>query len=416
MDRPPATRRAGSDAAAWTVLVFATLNLSHVFNEATDTRSLLWPLAAALAAVVLLRHGSWRATGGVFPWFAAFMLAYLGSATLTSLLTSEVEWILVASYSVTFLIVAAFHAWFMDMGEDEFVGFHGAFKGLLVVACLGTILLPLLGLDLGHAADRASGLFEDPNEASVVALFTMVLILAHPSRRLWVTLLQAGVALAALLLTYSKSGMLMLAVVVLLAAVRRRSVGLALLSLGGVGMVTLVLPAILASGQLDLVPEHRDRLAAVVAILSGGEINAETSTGRTLLWQLGLDRIAARFPLGAGLGEFHHLEGGYRNPHTHDWLGTHEFFLMVAGEGGLLSLALLLVTLGRLAVGALRTADFTALGLTVVLVGDMLSTHSQLSSRVANVALALAMVHVARSVRARYGRGQAPVVFRAAST
>jgi hypothetical protein len=89
---------------------------------------------------------------------------------------------------------------------------------------------------------------------------------------------------------------------------------------------------------------------------------------------------------------------------------------MVAGEGGLPTLALLMIVLARLVIGALRATDFTALGFTVVLVGDMLSTHSQLSSRVANVALALAMAHVARAARASYGRGQAPVVFRAAST
>ena len=154
------------------------------------------------------------------------------------------------------------------------------------------------------------------------------------------------------------------------------------------------------NGVFTLSAEHRERLVAISNLLSG-EVTPETTTRRTLLWQFALEKIELQLPWGAGLGEFHHMEGGYRSPNN-EWLGVHNIFLLILGEGGLFPFLLLVSFIVRLFATANRSRERTvAIGFAVVLFGDMLSTHSLLGSRVSTVSLAAAMAIVARAARGR---------------
>jgi O-antigen ligase len=124
----------------------------------------------------------------------------------------------------------------------------------------------------------------------------------------------------------------------------------------------------------------------------GGEIDTQTTSGRTLVWELGLTRILASLPWGNGLGSFHFLEGGYRNT-LQEWLGIHNTYLMVLGESGLIPFLLFGTFLVRLWIGAYRSHNpFAAMGLLFALCGDMAVSHGVLGFRLADTVLAIIMV------------------------
>ena len=86
----------------------------------------------------------------------------------------------------------------------------------MLVACVGTIFSNTLqqyqavtAADAIYSApteeaERASGLFENPNQAATAALYCLVLVVALPSRSLFWKAVQAAVAVLALVMTFSR--------------------------------------------------------------------------------------------------------------------------------------------------------------------------------------------------------------------
>ena len=384
------------DKVAIAVFFFAALNLNHVFLQLSGIPRVLWPIAVCLALLICLRYARLAAIGNIFTLFTAFFGSYLLFATFTALANAHVEWILLASYLTTFVFVSAFYFWLFDQNDADRAANLRTFKVLLLLSSFATLLSPYLKTYVGFTGERASGLFENPNEAATAALYSLVLVAAYPARSYLTTGLQAAIAILALILTFSKSALLVLLLLMCLALAGRRSIATSVLA--AVGLVTVIygIGFVNENAPFNLGQENRERLGAVSHILSG-EITPETTTGRTLLWQFAWGKLELQLPWGAGIGEFHHMEGGYRNTRK-EWLGSHNFFLMILGESGLLPFALLIAFIISLFAGAYRSRERTvAIGFAVIVVGEMFSSDSLLGSRLSSIALAVSMAIAARA-------------------
>jgi hypothetical protein len=394
---PASVRGCHRDLAALAILVFAGLNLNHVSNQVTGIPDLLWPGIILCVVSLCFRYAKISLLGDVYAIFFVFLASFLISAELAGLSRGNEEWLLLGTYICTFMLISGLYFWLASQDLHDFEASLYRWRLVLLTSCAAVVLSFWLGPNFGYAGgpalgyvgQRAAGLFSDPNQAGMIALYCLVLVVAHPPLNSALAAAQAGLAIAALMLTMSKSGFVILLVLACVASIARRSImGLALTA-------CLVAAATLGSAYvLDNYPhlplEYRERLGGVSNIMVG-EISADTTTGRTLLWRFAWDRMQSDLPWGGGLGEYHQMEGGYRG-RENNWLGVHNFFLLVLGEGGLFPFFLLIVLVTRLFATMYRARERTvAIGFNIILVGDMLSTHGILSSPYSGVALAIAM-------------------------
>jgi len=117
-------------------------------------------------------------------------------------------------------------------------------------------------------------------------------------------------------------------------------------------------------------------------------------------------------PWGAGLGEFHAMEGGIRKIaggiELNEWLGIHNTYLMILGEGGLVPLLVLAAFLVSLFIRGMRAPHRTIVfGFTIILMADMLVGHHVLLLRFANVVIAVILALVALAPHRETGRSSA---------
>jgi len=239
----------------------------------------------------------------------------------------------------------------------------------------------------------------------VMALYCVVLVAALPTSRVLVRLLQGGIAVTALIMTFSKTGMLVLLVLTGLFILTRRSFATLVFSALGIVAAFSVLWFVFDNDLLNLSIEQRERLSDVLN-LAGGEFNTRSTTGRNVLIELGFDKISGNFPWGAGLGEFHAMEGGLRKNaggiELSEWLGIHNTYLMILGEGGLVPLVMLVTFLVSLLTRGMHAPHRTIVfGFTIVLMADMLVGHHVLLLRFANVVIAVILALLALSPRHR---------------
>ncbi|WP_262300271.1 O-antigen ligase family protein [Microvirga sesbaniae] len=406
------------DIVAILVLVFATLNLNGLFLLLLGTQGLLSPLILCLVVTLWIRYARPRAITGTYALFIGFSSSYLILASLASLSSSSfsenVFWINVA----TLLLVSGLYFWLLVRSNAELERILRVLKGLLIASCFLVLLSPILGEYLNYiaASDRASGLFENPNEAGIAALMSLVLIYAYPARSGIVTFLQAAVAFSALALTFSKTGILTLSLLMAIVLIQKRSIWLTCLTIVAFALAALALSVVSESDLIRLTYDQRVRIADILSIF-GGEISDQTTTGRTDLWTVGIQRILAQLPWGGGIGSFHALEGTRRTVIYPDdssrimygnWLGVHNAYLMVLGEAGLFPFLFLMAFLLRLFIrGAQARNGIVAVSFGIIVCMDMVASHGSLGFRLVDVALAIAM---AIGERASFGRSNEPSV------
>ena len=276
------------------------------------------------------------------------------------------------------------------------------FKWVLLFACSFVPFSPYLStyLDFDSPEGRSTGLFGNPNETGVAALYCLVLVAYYPEKSRLITAIQALIGLTALALTFSKAGILCLGALTILVLIERRSLQLFVAAVVVFVIGGIFLQFLFDNDLFNLNREQRGRIADVLA-LAGGEVTTRATTGRTILWETGLWRIEDQLPWASGLGSFHSLEGGSRGS-VDKWLGVHNTFLMVLGEAGLLPFAVFVAFLARIFIaGALARERLVALGFFVVLLVDMGSSHSSFGFRLSNVAVAVMMAVGARAALER---------------
>jgi O-antigen ligase len=391
------------DFFAATLLIFAGLNLNGVILLLIRTQALLSPAVLIIVTILFLRHVSINGITEIYFLFSVFIFSYLICGFLFGANEGYIEWFYVKMYFSSWIFVTGIYFWLFSLGNKELKNALKFLKTVLLIACIFTLLSTYLASYFSYVApaERASGLFENPNEAAVAALYALVLTVAYPARKTILKLTQISLAVAAIILPFSKNGILILSLLIIFILLEKRS--FKLLTIFSIGFVIAFWASwyIYDNDLFNLSRDQRERLADVLDLIKG-EFNARSTTGRTLLWEFGIDKIAQLFPWGAGLGQFHHMEGGYRgmlnewlgthNTNTYLWLGIHNTYLMILGEAGLASFLLFVLFLLRMIVCGLRSEHWLVMGgFTIVLLGDMLSSHSVLSFRLANVVLAVMM-------------------------
>jgi O-antigen ligase len=388
------------DLAGITLLLFGGLNLNGTVLLLFGTQAFLSPLVLCFVLVLWLRYAHPSAIKAEpFVSFVVFLASYLAFATLFAATNPHFDTYFIKFYSATLLFVSGVYVWLTGCTNAELSNVFRMFKSILLVSCIFVPLSPYLSIYFAYSLplERSSGLFANPNEAAVAALFCIVLIVAYPARNRLLTFTQAMIALLALLLTFSRTGFMTLVALGLLFVIGRRSLGLFFIATLALALGWIGLGFVFESDAFHLSYDQRERLADTLNVLSG-EISAQTTTGRTLLWELGLRQIGQQLPWGSGIGEFHALVGGLRErPDLNKWLGVHNSYLMVLGEAGVVPFLLLIGFLIRLfLLGSRAPERVVAIGFGVILVLDMMSSHNTLSIRLSNVALAFVMVIAAR--------------------
>jgi O-antigen ligase len=389
----PASRAAGSPlgVAGPLILAFAALNLNGVLFLTTGREAALSVVVLAVTAWLCVRFMTLAALGPVFYAFIGFMLVFI-IASLASSDQLQIDSAQMNSLYGTIPFVAGLYFWLVAQDLQGFDRAMRLLKWLLMLSCVATLFSFELAAYFSYVTlERASGLFENPNEAAVVAVACLALVLMFPARSPLVSLLQGAIALGALVMTFSKAGFVMLlAIAVVYALAARSPFRLAMVVFALAGLI-LVASLVVQLDLFDLNIEQRRRISDMLSIL-GGEVSQTALTGRDLVWRVGLERIASTFPWGSGVGTFHHLEYGYHNEIDGSWLGVHNTYLMVLGEAGLVGGLAFAIFLGILVFGALRSAaPWLAAALLVIILGDMFSTHHTLALRFNNTLLATVM-------------------------
>lgn len=395
-------RKKRSSIAGYLVLLFATLNLNGLFLLLLGTQGLLSPLILCLILILLVCYARPWAITGTYALFFAFMSSYLIFASFASFGSSSFNQTVLSQNSATLLLVSGLYFWLIGRSDSELDRILNTLKIFLLVSCIFVLLSPILGEHLNYiaAADRASGLFENPNEAGVASLLCIVLVYAYPAQNRVMMLVQTIIPLSALALTFSKTCIITLTFFVAIILIRKRSIGLLCLAVVLFGLAVLTLTYVRDNGLVHFTYDQRERIADLLSIF-GGEISSKTTTGRTDLWAIGIERILEQLPWGGGIGEFHALEGTRRTVMYPDdssrimygnWLGVHNAYLMVLGEAGLLPFLLLMIWIVRLFVKASQAPERgVALALGIIVCTDMMASHGSLGFRLVDVAVALMM-------------------------
>lgn len=392
------------------LLLISLLNLSGMIATFTEspgkapqgsTGALIYFIPAALLCfVLLLRHVRLSAFSAPLFSFALFFGVYLIEASTYSLLNGRfgprsVDVLVVHAFEL--VLICTVYFWAMSLDDRLFSAALRFSKYVLLGGVLSILLSSYLPLYQGAKADRAAGFFLDANSAASAALFCLVLIMALPSRnRLW-PFVQAAAALAAILMTFSRTGLLALFLLCGLFSLDRPTLRSKVLTLSAVMAAGFVVWLLIDSGLVPLDFEQTQRLADVGNMLTG-DTTQKTYDPRSVLFDIGLDMIKETFPAGNGMGELHIIEYGVRHYSTGIWLGVHNTYLMILGEAGLIS-SLLFVAFWLLMLGRIfRPSPIRrfAVGVTIVLLFSMMTTHSVLNDKVVAVIIGLLLAAAAR--------------------
>ena len=406
-------KKAAADPVAYLLLAVMLINLPGAVTVLTESPGpsadghkgslLVYPFALAASLYLLGRYVRRSSLSGSYLAFLAFFTTYLGVAVVFSFINedlNESDFIVLNMYAFQLLFISAIYFWLAQLGRDELEACLRFSKKLLLLGCLCILFSPFFPYYQAQAADRAGGFFIDQNQAAFAALYCLVLVAVYPAQRPVIAFAEAGIATSAVILTFSRTGLLVFIVLCGFYLLSRRSLWQVVLSLVGFAAVFLLLWATLAYdvGHLDF--EQRQRLLDVGAILSG-EASQKTYDQRDILFDIGLHRIAEQLPWGAGIGKFHEMEYGVRHQPTGHWLGVHNTYLLILGEAGLVGF---LAFLAFWAVAFWKMAQSSQyrgveIGLTVVLLSSMITTHAVFNYKVSAIMLAVVIALTARQTR-----------------
>ena len=350
--------------AFWLLAVAVLFNWNHLANMTVGT-GVPVNLGLALCCVFLclvVRLPLRRALG--IPGFliVADVISYLVIGLSVSLLT-DFAWYslnptLPFHVSLAVLIIVA-----TALGASALlrqIGVERLLKGILAilaVVCIIILASPLL-LDfytipahLWHVASFNSGRFlgtyVSPNMAGMVGCYTTGLALAflNAGRYRTFALLAVVLSSAACLLTYSRAVFFTWVLLLLL------FLWFSTLTLYRKGTLVIACLAVFflfifnVERLLVLDPARSDRLMAMKTFDFSGNYVRNIRPG---LWSLGWSQITESPFFGHGLMRFHRLEGAFICQKLQVTCGTHNTYLMLWGEAGLIPVSLFLLFIGSL--------------------------------------------------------------------
>lgn len=393
-----------SGFAARLLALACALNLNDVFYMVFGIGQAVSVGMLVASVYLVLRCGKFRPSVP-FALLILAILSYLVLASLATVVVSPEEAGYAFSryfqtYGASILLIWGMTGYVVGLSPPALSGFLRFVRNALLVSALSVWASPILyqfyvnvPLD---AYQRMGGFFGNPNEAAFVSALAVVLVLAVPIKSKLLQIAALIIATGAIVLTFSKSGM---TVVVLVLAWHyfRRAKGLwFILALVSVSVLIVVIQNLditimwLADRHIvELSHVQIDRLLSVNDILEG-QINEETSTGRTFLWGIAAQEALSSFPFGNGLGSGHHIVGGIMENGV--WQGAHNTFLMLWMEGGVVPLLLLIACLVTAILSGVQSGrSEIVLACLLVLLAQMVAGHTPLALRYHNLMFAISL-------------------------
>lgn len=410
------SKPAAPDYLALCLLAITLVNLNGVVTVLTQTPetmtrhtssfSVFFVFALPISLYLIGRYARISNMGDIFGLFLLFVALYLFGSIVPSLVVGDLQAAHLTPariYISSAILTSAFYFWAATLSDTALVNVLRISKFLLLIACFSTIFSDQFNFYNSQAnVERLGGFNINSNSAAFVALYSLVLVAAYPARSRLGTLAEGSIAVTALVLTFSRTGLLTFLLLCLLFIFNRPSTKAVVLFLIGVTLFTWALWSVFEHDLFGLSWHQRQRLADVLDLVTG-QATERTVGPRALLFDTGLHKIAEAFPWGAGINKMHAMEYTMRSPKFgSQWLGVHNTYLMILGEAGLLAFVAFLAfwarTIWKLANSAFRTF---AMGATVVMLSSMMTTHAVLGNKTLAALLAFVMVIAARAPGSR---------------
>lgn len=390
--RPAAASRVQigiADVAMWMMAAACILNLNGFVNMLTG-RPQTFSLVILACALVLIAMG-WRflVRDKTTIWYMSALLLYIIGAVMAAGFRGVfIDPDTVQFYLVSVIVISGafcYAASQNDLRNLELTYDIG--KWLLLIASVATLfsgqLTKLYTIAVASADYRASGLYVNPNEAAIIAALGLAAWVCKPSRMIWLQLGAIAICTAACALTLSRTGIIAVFAVMAIYAWRRRSIGMGVAALMGVIAFPLIAGLAL---QLDAVQANLAvyrRLSEIAGFFSG-QIDGNTTAGRTELWEAAIKSLPRVMPFGAGIGKYHFMEDLMRSPEG-VWQGAHNTFIMLLGESGMIPFAVFMFATWLLFQRANQFPGFAfALMFMAILHIDMMFSHNILTLRYHN--------------------------------
>ena len=395
-----------------TFIIFS--NLSGMLNMLIGTYAAFSPIILLISILVIsivLANNRNYLKSSYYQFFLIFLISYLflGTASLlidSSFLDERIRLLtLYRKYINAAIIVSVYYFGFRFL--SKYYSFNHLLKiiiGFTSFSMIFILLGPYIGLNKLYLnasaaiqfADRATGFFENPNEAGALSNIMLVLLLTiiERSDRKLIYIILLPITLVATVITLSKASVITSILILLFyvmfsinrfyksSFVKRVTIVAVLFSLG----FTIIFGVNYLWKNFDSLTLSQQRRIMTGVLLLKGEISSETTSTRTDVFTLGIERISQRPLLGHGIGSFHRMKGL--------GLGVHSVYLMIWGEGGIIVFITLLFFLGFFLWGGYKIHDpalrFFILSLFIVISFNILGTnHHTISDRVFNAMLGI---------------------------
>ena len=404
-------------SAFWTLGVLCLLNVNDLLRMWIGLERAFSPLilVGCLAALAgLLRCEPRAALGLPGALILMTLVSYGGIGMLVGVATgtaleANATWYLTRHVSSLLLILAvavgARVAWQRIGGERVLLGVLLILTASCALMLASPWLREVLQSPPMDGAYRFFGTFSDPNEAGLVACFTVAAALAliRSGRYRILAYGSLMVALTALIGTFSRTALVVLpalaagAMLLARGAQRRR--------LAGAGaLIVLSMAGVRVGLDMTLFEDRQlERLNSLREIVEVSTIGDLPLAGRVTLWRLAGDRALESPVFGNGLGTSHALEGAWYNTEG-VLLGAHNQYLILVGEAGFLPLLLFAGFLAAALAAGFRFeraswALGTVSGWALVLTLFSFAFHGLLTQRATNFIIGLSCAVVASCIR-----------------
>ncbi len=393
--------------ALYLLLGIIFFNVNGLAFQMYDIESIAskWILLLCLVLVFFAlaeRHTGFSRTELVFISFTSLYVAqgsiigYLQYGDLS--FTVDQVRTTVSSALVTFAIARASFHYLAVIGPDKF---HRVLWWILGGAAL-TVLIGKFypewqAITKSKEPIRQSGVFANPNEAGIVNCLWLSLTMARGMSLSGVSFLGAILGgLYCCYLTISRSAMLMswgiVSFLFLTNSEKRfevRNISRKVVLIGSVIASIMMILALGRSGdESDQVKARRLRL---LADLVGGRMDYETTSSRSELLMGGYDLWLEHPLVGNGIGVMSEMPGLGS--------GCHNTFLKVAGELGVVGVAVFLMLISWWALEVLRLGKGSnrtfSIGVILVFLGYCMVSHNVLDDRFMNASIGISLGSIA---------------------
>ncbi len=375
--------------------ILCILNVNEVvrvlFGVSRAASGLIFLLC--LACILTARVPLTRALGSLGFLFFAFFAYYLVVSGIIGLDVEDMFFYFQQLLGTIVVAVAAIMVGWRQAHRPKLDTVMLLFFGVWLLSVIGIFFSAHLRESTAEfgTAVRDSGFFTNPNHAGSVAAiaFAIGFALLRTGRHTVLLWLCLAVTAVGSLRTFSKMSMLMIMSVALMqltlsGSTIKNRVQIFLSSITVLAAVFWLLN--FGIDMFDWKAEQLQRLLEIREIIYNLDINDKTTTARTFLFKVGLKKFFEAPFFGQGLGTFHTMPEAMG-------LGTHNNYLMVAGEAGIFALMLLIFFIFRLAKSALA-CDYPMLrqfciNYTLVFTMAGLSSHAVFSHRFHNLMIGL---------------------------